>query len=182
PAQWRTNVPTYAKVRYEAIYPGVDLVYYGNQRQFEYDFVVAPGADPGVITLAFEGPQTLDIDAQGDLVFQVAGGDLRLRRPLVYQEIDGSRRLVAARYVLDSGTRVGVQLAAYDRTRPLIIDPVLAYSTYLGGSGADIARGIAADKATPGVVYVTGETDSTNFPTSTLSFQPAFGKGTDCFV
>ena len=108
-------------------------------------------------------------------------GELRLRKPLVYQEVDGSRQLVAANYVLRGTDRVGVQVAAYDRTRPLIIDPVLVYSTYLGGSGADIARGIAADPATPGIVYVAGETTSTNFPT-TAGFQPTFGKGTDCFV
>src|SRR5262249_22556317 len=147
-----------------------------------YDFVVAPGADPRVITLAFEGPEQLTVDVHGDLVFHVAGGELRLRKPLVYQEVAGSRTLVAASYVVKSDNRIGVQVAAYDRTRPLIIDPVLAYSTYLGGSGADIARGIAADPAAPGVVYVAGETTSTNFPTTALSFQPAFGKGTDCFV
>jgi uncharacterized repeat protein (TIGR01451 family) len=181
-AQWRTNVPTYAKVRYESIYPGVDLIYYGYQRRFEYDFIVAPGADPGVITLAFEGPEQLAVDAQGDLVFEIAGGELRMRKPLVYQEADGSRKLVAANYVLKNKSRVGVQVAAYDRTRPLIIDPVLVYSTYVGGSGAEIAHGIAPDPATPGIVYVAGETTSTNFPTTAASFQPAFGKGTDCFV
>ena len=182
PAQWRANVPTYAKVRYEAVYPGIDLVYYGNQRQFEYDFVVSPGADPRAITLAFEGPETFVVDGAGDLLFQVGDGELRLRKPLVYQEIDGSRKLVAANYVLKSQNRVGVQVAAYDRTQPLVIDPVLVYSTYLGGNGTDIARGIAADPVTPGVVYVAGETTSTNFPTTAGSLQPTFGKGSDCFV
>src|SRR5262245_50899800 len=181
PAQWRTNVPTYAKVRYESIYPGVDLIYYGNQRQFEYDFVVAPGADPGIITLAFEGPENLVLDPQGDLLFQIGDGELRLQKPLVYQEIAGSRKIVAANYILKSQNRVGVQVAAYDPTRPLVIDPVLVYSTYLGGSGVDIARGIAADPGAPGIVYVAGETASTNFPT-TAGFQPTFGKGSDCFV
>jgi len=182
PAQWRTNLPTYAKVKYESIYPGVDLIYYGNQRQFEYDFVVAPGADPGVITLAFEGPETLALDPQGHLVFQVGDGELRLQKPLVYQEIAGSRKMVAANYILRSQNRVGVQVAAYDRTRPLVIDPILVYSTYLGGNGAEVARGVAADPTTPGIVYVAGETTSANFPTTTTSFQPSFGKGTDCFV
>jgi uncharacterized repeat protein (TIGR01451 family) len=182
PAHWRVNVPTYAKVRYESIYPGVDLIYYGNQRQFEYDFVVAPGADPKVITLAFEGPDNLAVDAEGDLLFQVGSGELRLRKPLVYQEVGGSRKLVEANYVLKSKDHVGVQVAAYDSTRPLIIDPVLVYSTYVGGSGAEISHGIAADPGTPGIVYVTGETTSTNFPTTAIGFQPGFGKGTDCFV
>jgi len=183
PAQWRTNVPTYAKVRYESVYPGIDLVYYGNQRQFEYDFVVAPGADPRAITLAFEVPDNLAVDPQGDLVFNVADGELRLRKPLVYQEVHGSRQLVAASYVLRSKDRIGVQVAAYDRARPLIIDPVLVYSTYLGGSGADLARGIAADKVTAGIVYVTGDTISTDFPTKT-PYQSTIGKSTttDCFI
>jgi hypothetical protein len=174
------NVPTYAKVRYESIYRA-DLIYYGNERQSEYDFIVAPGADPKAITLAFEGPEKLVVDAEGDLLFQVGSGELRLRKPLVYQEVGGSRKLVAANYVLTSKDRVGVQVAAYDRTRPLVIDPVLVYSTYLGGSGAETARAIAADRS-PGIVYVAGETTSTNFPTTASSLQPTFGKGTDCFV
>jgi hypothetical protein len=89
PKKWRTNVPTYAKVKYESVYPGVDLVYYGDGRQLEYDFVVAPGSDPKAIALAFEGVDKLEVDAQGDLVLAVNGGEPRLRRPLVYQEVDG---------------------------------------------------------------------------------------------
>ena len=182
PLQWRTNVPTYAKVKYESVYPGVDLIYYGDGRQLEYDFVVAPGSDPKVIALVFEGAGKLEVDAQGDLLLPVNGGELRLRKPLAYQEVDGSRKPVAANYVLESKNRVGVQVAAYDRTQPLIIDPVLVYSTYLGGSGADIARGIAADPVTSGIVYVAGETASANFPATGGSFQPTFSKGADCFV
>src|SRR5712691_10605044 len=182
PLQWRTNVPTYAKVKYESVYPGVDLIYYGDGRQLEYDFVVAPGSDPKVIALVFEGAGKLEVDAQGDLLLPVNGGELRLRKPLAYQEVDGSRKRVAANYVLESKNRVGVQVAAYDRTQPLIIDPVLVYSTYLGGSGADIARGIAADPVTSGIVYVAGETASANFPATGGSFQPTFSKGADCFV
>src|SRR3989442_1425626 len=102
PLQWRTNVPTYAKVRYESVYPGVDLIYYGDGRQLEYDFVVAPGSDPKAIALAFEGAGKLEVDAQGDLVLAVNGGELRLRKPLAYQEGDGSRKPVAANYVLES--------------------------------------------------------------------------------
>jgi uncharacterized repeat protein (TIGR01451 family) len=182
PHQWRTNVATYAKVKYENVYPGVDLVYYGDGRQLEYDFVVAPGSDPTAIALVFEGAGKLEVDAQGDLVLAVNGGELRLRRPLAYQEVGGARKPVAANYVLESKNHVGVQVAAYDRTQPLIIDPVLVYSTYLGGSGADIARGIAADPVTSGIVYVAGETASTNFPVTGGSFQPTFSKGADCFV
>jgi uncharacterized repeat protein (TIGR01451 family) len=182
PRQWRTNVPTYAKVKYESVYPGVDLIYYGDGRQLEYDFVVAPGSDPKAIALAFEGADKLEVDAQGDLVLAVNGGELRLRRPLAYQEADGSRKPVAASYILKSKNRVGVRVAAYDGTQPLIIDPVLVYSTYLGGTGTDIARGIAADPATSGIVYVAGETTSADFPATGGSFQPTFGKGSDCFV
>ncbi len=189
PARWRTNIPTYARVKYESVYPGVDLVYYGDRRQLEYDFLVAPGADPKAITLAFEGPDKLELDAQGDLVMKASGGELRLRRPLVYQEVDGTRKPLAGDYILKSQNRVGFQVVAYDATRPLVIDPVLSYSTYLGGSGADIARGIAADPVTPGIVYVTGDTISPNFPTTPTPpgptpFQSTLSKSTttDCFV
>src|SRR5256885_385290 len=132
-AQWRTNVPTYAKVHYRNVYPGIDLVYYGNQRQLEYDFVVAPGADPKRIVLGFKGANKLEIDAQGNLVLHAAGGDIRQHKPIVYQEMDGVRTDIEGGYVLKGAKRVGFKLAAFDRNRPLIIDPVLAYSTYLGG-------------------------------------------------
>ena len=95
PSQWRTNVPHYAKVQYNDVYPGVDLVYYGNQRQLEYDLVVAPGADPGAIALSFEGVERLRIDAQGDLVLHTSGGQIRQHKPLVYQEVDGGHREIA---------------------------------------------------------------------------------------
>jgi len=111
PARWRTNIPTYARVKYEAIYPGVDLVYYGNQGHLEYDFVVAPGVDPKAITLAFEGPDKLKVDAQGDLVLQTASGELRLKKPLVYQEVDGQRKPVAGNYIFKGKARVGFQVA-----------------------------------------------------------------------
>jgi hypothetical protein len=133
PSKWRTNVSTYTRVRYENVYPGVDLIYYGNQRQLEYDFIVAPGADPGAIRLAFEGAGELKRGAQGDLVFSTAGGDLRLRQPLVYQEVGGVKQAIASRYVLENTHHVGFHVAAYDRSKPLVIDPVLSYSTSLGG-------------------------------------------------
>jgi len=126
-----------AKVQYQNVYPGIDLVYYGNQRQLEYDFVVAPGADPRKIVLGFKGADKLGIDAQGDLVLHAPGGDIRQHKPVIYQEIDGVRQEIAGGYVIKSGTRAGFQLAAYDSTRPLIIDPVvLSYSTYLGATAA----------------------------------------------
>jgi hypothetical protein len=161
PAKWRTNVSTYARVHYREVYPGIDLVYYGNQRQLEYDFVVAPGADPKRITLGFDGAQRLEIDAEGALVLHAAGGTVRQRKPVMYQEIVGARTPIEGGYVLKGANRVGFEVAAYDSARPLTIDPVLIYSTYLGGSGSDVSLGIAVDAA--GAAYVTGATTSLNF-------------------
>ena len=176
PTKWRTNVPTYARVEYRDIYPGVNLVYFGDQRQLEYDFVVRPGASPEAITLGFQGADKLEVDAQGDLVLHTAVGAIRQRRPFVYQEVGGARREIAGGYVLRGAGRVGFQVAAYDRSQPLVIDPVLSYATYLGGSRNDNAFGIAVDAS--GNAYVTGYTVSTDFPTTAGAFQPTFGGGT----
>jgi hypothetical protein len=180
PAKWRTNVPTYAKVHYRDVYPGIDLVYYGSQRQLEYDFVVASGADPKKIVLGFKGADKLEIDEQGDLVLYVAGGDIRVKRPVIYQEIDGVRQEIAGAYVLKGKYRVGFELAAYDANQPLVIDPViLSYSTYLGGTSFEEGRGIAVD--VNGNAYVMGKTGNT-LPTTLGASQPAFSGGSDAFV
>jgi hypothetical protein len=164
PARRRTDVPSYGSVRYESVYPGVDLVFHGsNQRQLEYDFVVAPGADPRKIRLAFEGAESVRLDQAGDLVLGTASGDVIEKRPVAYQEIGGSRRPVDVRYERKGGHDVGFRVADYDRREPLVIDPVLVYSTYLGGSGYDAAQAIALDAA--GNVYVGGGTWSADFPT-----------------
>src|SRR5882762_4371083 len=145
-SKWRTNVPTYAKVQYQSVYPGIDLVYYGNQRQLEYDFVLAPGADPKKIVLGFKGADKLKIDTKGSLVLHAPGGDIRQHKPVVYQDIDGIRREIDGGYVRKGANRVGFKLAAYDATRPLVIDPVvLSYSTYLGGNSGDFGAAIAVD-------------------------------------
>src|SRR5882762_7564910 len=175
PKKWRTNVPTYAKVQYENIYPGIDLVYYGNQRQLEYDFVVAPGADPKKIVLGFKGADRLEIDAQGELVLHAAGGDIRQHKPIIYQEIDGVRYDIAGGYVRKGASRVGFEVAAYDTNRPLVIDPMLSYSTYVGGSGNDVGRGIAVDAE--GSAYIVGVTDSIDFPTTPGALQPQVVSG-----
>ena len=172
PAKWRTNVPNYAKVKYADVYPGIDLAYYGNQRQLEYDFVVSPGADPQSIRLAFDGDEKQRIDDHGDLALEAKGGEIRMHRPVVFQQIDGSRRNIAANFVLRSGREVGFEIARYDATKPLIIDPVLSYSTYLGGSSGDLGYGIAVDSS--GNAYVTGGTTSVDFPTAN-AFQSALG-------
>src|SRR2546426_4537719 len=179
PAKWRTNVPTYAKVHYRAVYPGIDLVYYGNQRQLEYDFVVSPGANPERIVLGFQGAERLEINAEGELVLHAGGGALRQQKPVIYQEINGVRTKIEGRYVLKDAHRVGFQVAAYDASRPLVIDPTLVDSTYLGGSISDDGYGIAVDAA--GSAYVTGLAGSTDFPTVN-PLQAANGGGTDAFV
>jgi hypothetical protein len=180
PHKWRTHVPTYAKVQYTAVYPGVDLVYYGQLRQLEYDFVVAPGADPTAITLGFAGVDHIDVDAQGDLVLSTVGGSLRFQKPVVYQEGDGHRHAIAGGYVRKGPHQVGFHVAAYDPARPLVIDPVLSYSTYLGGSGDNNAgQGIAVDAT--GAAYVTGFTNSQDFPT-VHPLQPTLRGGTNAFV
>ncbi len=186
PKQWRTNVPNYGKVRFAGVYPGVDLVYYGNQRQLEYDFVVAPGADPSAIRLGIAGAERLEIDPQGELALQTSAGEVRWRKPVVYQEVGGVRQMVDGHYVRKGKEAVGFEVASYDPRHPLIIDPVLLYSTYLGGSGTDafLFGGIAVDGS--GNAYVAGLTNSTNFPTASPSpppFQAAFGGGNqDAFV
>jgi Calx-beta domain/Beta-propeller repeat len=177
--RWRQAVPTFARVQYSGVYPGVSLVFYGTGRELEYDLVVAPGADPGRIALAFEGAEHLRVDDAGDLVLAVAGGELRLRRPVVYQETDGGRRTLDGGYVLD-GQQVRFRVVAWDASRPLVIDPVLGYSTFLGGSSNDEGLGIAVDSQ--GNAYVTGSTISSNFPVSPVSLQPQRAGVTDAFV
>jgi len=188
PRHWRVNVPTYTEVKYENVYPGVDLVFYGHQQQLEYDFIVAPGADPTMIVLSFDGADRVIVDESGNLVIQTSGGDVIQRAPSVYQSMDDGTRAIAGRYVLvgrehtGSGRathRVRLEIGAYDATKPLIIDPLLEYSTYLGGSGIELPRGIAVDET--GSVYVAGSTTSADFPTQ-HPVQPVLGGGYDAFV
>lgn len=166
PARWRTGVPSFAKVRYRDIYPGVDLFYRGERRQLEFDLIVAPGADPRRIVLDVDGARRASRDPDGTLRLATQDGELRLHRPAIYQESGGARRKIAGDYVLLSGgegrRRVGLRVGAYDSRSPLIVDPELTYSTYLGGGNDDFATGIAADAS--GNAYVTGITESAQFP------------------
>lgn len=241
PSRWRTNVPTFAKVVYTAVYPGIDLVYYGNQRQLEHDFVLAPGADPGLIRFEVDGAESLDLDADGNLSLCMPGGEAVLRAPVAYQEIGGRRQLIVSRYVLDGGEKtekrlttegtenteeeskrqkvegeeqefamqrmpatkdtdgdesknqkseiqnqksfsssISFALGPYDPAYPLVIDPVLVYSTYLGGSGDDVGVGIAVDDA--GNAYVVGNTGSTSFPCEIAANCTRLGSGGGSFV
>jgi hypothetical protein len=155
-------VPTYQRVKYSSVYPGVDLVYYGNRQELEYDFVVHPGADPRRIALAFPGTQHVSVDEDGALVLGTRRGAWRHRRPLVYQESRGGRHTVPGQYELRADHTVAFRLGAYDRSRPLVIDPVLAYSTYLSGSNSDQVWDLTVDGQ--GSVYLTGSTTSPDFP------------------
>jgi uncharacterized protein (TIGR03437 family) len=180
--KWHTNVPTYAKVRYRNVYPGVDLLYYGTeggrsqdggnqdgkQQQLEYDFVVTPGADPNAIRLGFSGAKGLRLDRAGNLIVTIPGGAIAFQKPLVYQTVNGRRRVVQGGFRLAKHT-IAFRLASYDHTAPLVIDPVLVYSTYLGGSSSDTATGIATDTA--GNVYVIGHAQSADFPVTSGAFQ-----------
>jgi hypothetical protein len=178
PSQWQTGIPTYARVHYADVYPGIGLVYYGNQQQLEYDFQIAPGADPSQIRLAFAGAQHVGVDSTGDLVLWAGGQELRQHRPVAYQEIGGVRREVEAEFIVQ-GERVAFAVGHYDPNQPLIIDPTLSYSTYLGGSGDDVAYAIALDAA--GDMYLTGWTSSPDFPTLN-PFQPQLGGNQSAFV
>jgi len=176
---WRPGVRTFGKAEYEQVYAGIDLVYYGNERELEYDFTVAPGADPRRIRLRLEGARDLRVDGRGDLVLQTPAGEVRFRAPFVYQEDGGSRREIGGGYVIAGRREVGFRVGAYDRTRPLVIDPTLAYAATLGGAFNDQASGVAADAA--GNAYVVGTTFSLDFPVAG-GFQPTLVGGLDAVV
>ncbi|NDQ57249.1 MAG: choice-of-anchor D domain-containing protein [Acidipila sp.] len=179
PSKWHRNVPNYARVRYQEIYPGVDLVYYGKDRRLEYDLLVAAGADPDVIRMRYTGAESMRVDRDGALVLQVKGREIRQVAPNAYQTVAGETHSVTASYIL-KGTEVQIALGNYDRSQSLVIDPAIVYSTYFGGSGDDTGRAIAVDGS--GNVYLTGDSTSTNLPTTGHTFPPfqaALGSGGD---
>ena len=162
PSKWRKDVDNFGKVSYQGVYPGIDVVYYGNQREVEYDFVVAPGADPSQVKVNFTGQKSLSLDGKGGLVIGFGNRAIRQTEPIAYQNTASGRRYVAAQYKIN-GSDVSFRLGAYDHRQPLIIDPTITYSRFIGGTGPETADGIAVDAA--GNAYVTGYTLSTNFPT-----------------
>jgi hypothetical protein len=175
PARWHADIPTFGRVEYPNIYPGISLAYHGGPGGLEYDFVLSPGADAHAIALKFEGADGVAINAQGDLVVHAAAGDLVQHAPVVYQEAGGRRQPVSGRFALDSG-HVRFEVGAYDKSRPLVIDPlVLGYSTYLGGGGIDYDTALAVDGA--GSAYVTGYTSSADFPTTPGAFDSTYNGG-----
>jgi uncharacterized repeat protein (TIGR01451 family) len=207
PAAWLRNVPTFKKIQYAGVYPGVDLVFYGNQQSLEYDFIVRPGADPAQIRLAFRGAEDAELD-HGDLVLHCATGEFRHRRPVLYQLKNGTRVPVSGEYVLqrrceslptqpgvlgsDSNeggsegqlyflspdhsqtlVQISFKVGEYDHSAPLWIDPVLDYGTFLGGTGTDSGQGVAVDAN--GNMYITGQTLSTDFPTTLGAYDSSCG-------
>ncbi len=187
PSRWKTGVPTYSKVRFSGVYPGVDLVYYGNQSQLEYDFVVAPHADPQAIRLHFAGAEKLALSANGDLSVIARNGQVDFHKPVVYQMKNGQRQIVEGQFALLTANNVSFSLGSYDHSQPLIVDPVLGYSTYLSGPSANAdnqALAIAVDSS--GDAYITGYTGSTKFPVTSGAYQTTnkttAGGGTNVFV
>ena len=187
PAKWQTGLPTYGEVRYRNLWPGVDMVFRGGTGRLKYEFVVRPGARAPDIRLAYRGAERLSLDPRGNLLIRTSLGVLTDTRPLSYQVIGGKRVLVKSRFVVGRAGAYGFLVGRYDARRPLVIDPGLLYSTYLGGStlfGDDQGLGIAVDAA--GNAYVAGSTGSTNFPTTAGAFDTGFNGGfniiADAFV
>jgi Beta-propeller repeat len=180
PSKWRTNIPSYAKVRCHNVYPNIDLLYHASRQQLEFDFLVAPFADVTALELSFDGAAAIRVDSSGDLVLSTAQGELRFNRPHLYQPDDRSsppvkgktRSLPNAQYVLTGANRVRFRLPSYDTARALVIDPVLSYSTFLGGSSDNFGNAIAVDKL--GHAYVTGATTSVDFPTTPGAFETTY--------
>jgi hypothetical protein len=185
PAKWHANIPNFAKVGVTGVYPGIDLLYHGSEQgHLEYDFVVHPGADPGHIRMGFEGAAGLGRNRAGELVAEVGEEKLIERAPAIFQVVDGRRRAIVGGYVMHGAREAGFEVGSYDPTRPLIIDPALIYSTYLGGDGSDQALAIALDANQD--AYVTGSTTSVNFPIVNSpfpAFEPTLPSGaTEAFV
>ncbi|MCL4181698.1 MAG: VCBS repeat-containing protein, partial [Verrucomicrobia bacterium] len=177
PSQWKTSIPHYGRVHAEEVYPGVDMEFYGQGRELEFDFRVKPGADPGQLRLRFDGHDRMKL-AGADLVVESGGETVRLRKPVVYQMLASGRREVSAAFRLPGDGQVAFSLGDYDPALPLVVDPVIVFSTYLGGTGTDVAKAVTVDNA--GNIYITGTTTSAGFtpsPVPTLAAGPRSGQG-----
>jgi len=181
--EWRSNVPTFGRVQYRNVYDAVDVVYYGNEGLLEYDLLIHPGADPRQIRLRFRGADGVTVEPSGDLAVSVAGHRIVQRTPVVYQELAGTRAIVAGRYVVEEDGDVAFRVAAYDATRALVIDPVLVYSTFLGGSlQPGSSQGDAIALGSDGATFVAGSTNSVDFPHTAGAFDETTNGSHDVFV
>lgn len=180
PSRWHTDVPNFARVRYPDVYPGVDLVLYGNHGTLEYDLALAPGADPSVISVVWEGADSVEADTSGALVMTVDGGQLRQHAPALYQHSDEAERSsVAGRFVSRGGGRFGLDVGAYDHGKPLVVDPAITYSTFLGSGSSDSGEDIAVDAT--GAAYIVGSTFASDFPIY-LGYDSSYNGYIDAFV
>ena len=166
PEKWVKDVTRYGKVQYKNLYPGIDLVFYGNQNELEYDFIVASGVNPDIIRLGFTGADKLSVNQQGDLLIHTPAGRVLQKKPLVYQTRNNQKEFITGSYLLLDKQTIGFDLGRYDPDLPLIIDPVLDYTTYVGGSDQDNGTRIAIDQK--GYIYITGYTFSTDFPSGAV--------------
>ena len=190
PALWKLGVPTYGQVKYQDVYPGVDVVYYGNQQQLEFDLVLKPGVDPGVVRMKFEGARKVSLDPAGQLVLETPSGKLCLPSPLLYQESSGqpthgpqtagSRKKIAGHYTLRHRNEVGFEIGAYDRTKPLVIDPTIVGGALFGGNSSTYGQAIALDSSHN--IYLAGYTYASDFPTTSGTAQPGYDANQDGFV
>ena len=177
--KWHSNISTYRKIVYRNAWSGIDMIWHGTQNELEYDFVVSPGADPSKIRFALKGAQNLHIDQGGNLVAKTSAGEFVQKAPTIYQETAEGRRMIAGNFVLKGTDEIGFEISEYDPVKPLVIDPVLAYSTYFGGAASDEALGVAVDTA--GQAYVVGRTFADlSFPIDNAV--QATAKGTVAFV
>jgi hypothetical protein len=177
-SKWHAGVKQYARVSYKQVYPGVNLAFHGQQKQLEFDFIVAPGADPKSIRFDVDGAKKISTDSTGNLVLSSVAGDVVLHKPVTYQRTENAQHAVGSRFVVAKNT-VSFEVGSYDRSRELVIDPSVSYATYLGGNAEDDAYAITVNSA--GNAYVTGQTKSTNFPTANALHATGAG-GFDVFV
>ena len=169
PHLWQLGLATYQRVVYEGIYPGIDIAYYGNQGQLEFDLALKPGADPGRIRLKLGGGRSLRLEPDGTLRIDTAAGDVRLPLPTIYQEVAGERRTVRGRYVLRAKGEVGFRVEAYDRTKPIVIDPTIVYAGLIGG-GTNSTAALAIGVDSSGNAYIAGATAASDFPTANAAY------------